>query len=88
MSRFTLLHTFAAPAAAHGPAWPPHVPEARVSPPDDEPTDEDVRETIRFNLVCRSNELRERILATQDARLRQALDDFEYAWEEYQDECL
>jgi hypothetical protein len=95
MSRFTLLHTFTAPrpllsqpAAPPGPVWPPHVPEARVSPPDEEPTGEELREALRANLLNRSAQLRERILASQDPELRRALEAFECAWEEYQDEGL
>jgi len=85
MKRFTLFHDF---ANSGPPPWPPHVPEARVSPPDDEPTGAELREALRFNLLRRSRQLRERILATSDPELRRALEAFECAWEEYQDECL
>ena len=85
MKRFTLLHDF---GNSGQPPWPPRVPEARVSPPDDEPTGEELREALAKDLLRASAELRASILASKDPRLIRALEDFEYAWEDYQDECL
>ena len=44
-------HEFLTPYAR--PAWPPHVPELRVSPPDDEPTAEQRRVAVIWNLARR-----------------------------------